>query len=288
MSQLTSDSIIFFDTSSAVQNYPMLASVTIYRGSAVGLSSGYARQLVSGDKFVGFAEETIVNSVATNGATDISVRASGNVQLAITSAAVGDIGNSVYASDGATFTYTAGGNSRIGYVVRWVSTGNVIVSFSGGGGAATTLTDSTTGTASTTLAAGAGVMTVPLYVNLADITAGALLTTYVPGYAFKVLGVSFGVEKAATTAAKLATITPAITGVSITGGVLALTSANCAPQGTVVAGSAVTALNTGAATDSITLTGSAVTSFVEGGGWILLKIQNMDTANAISSLAALL
>lgn len=148
------------------------------------------------------------------------------------------------------------------------------------------ITDNSTGTASTTLAAGVGVQTIALFVNLADIAAADLLTTYTPGYAFKILKMDFAVEKAATTAAKAATLTPKISGTALTGGVLALTSANCTPQGAVVAGTAVTAANTGSKTDTISITGSSVTTFVEGAGWLLLEIQNMDTANAIASLAA--
>lgn len=148
------------------------------------------------------------------------------------------------------------------------------------------LTDNTTGAAGTTLAAGVGDFTLPLYVNLADLAAADLVTTFTLGFKFKILSMDFVVEKAATTAAKAATLTPKISGVAVTGGVLSLTSANCTPQGVVVAGTAVTALNTGASNATISITGSAVTAFVEGAGWILLRIQNMDSADAIASLAS--
>lgn len=147
------------------------------------------------------------------------------------------------------------------------------------------ITDNTTGAVGTTLAAGVGVQTIPLYTNLVDITAADILSLYVPGYKFKILAMDFVVDKPATTGSKAATLTPKISTVAVTGGVVALTSALCTPAGALVSGSAVTAANTGSASASISLTGSSVTAFVEGNGWVLLKIQNMDTADAIASLA---
>ncbi len=147
------------------------------------------------------------------------------------------------------------------------------------------LTDNSTGTQSDTIAAGVGVFTLPFFVNLADLANHDLVTTLTLGYKFKILGVSFVVEKPATTGSKLATITPYINGAAVTGGVLALTSGNCTPQGVVVAGSAVTAANTGDASATLSLTASSVTAFIEGSGWIVLKIQNTDSADAVASLA---
>lgn len=287
MSQLTANSPLVYEIGDS-NSLPVKASQEIFLGSAVGLTGGYARQLNTGDTFAGFAEQHVLEATAADGGIRVPVKLGGKVAVAVSAAAVTDVGKLVYASDGQTFTFTASGNVLIGRMIRWVSTGNIIVQFSAGGATAIALTDNTTGTASTTLAAGVGVITVPLFVNFADIAAADLLTTYTPGYAFKILGTAVAVEKVVTTGSKLATLTPKISGTSVTGGVLSLTSAALTPQGTVLAGSAVTALNVGTAADTISLTGSAVTAFVEGSGWILLKIQNMDTANAIASLAAIL
>lgn len=150
----------------------------------------------------------------------------------------------------------------------------------------TSLTDSTGGTPASTLTATVGVSQLAFPVTNAQIAAAALVSAYKPGYAFKILAVTYAVAVPVTTSGKAATITPSITGVNVTGGVLALTSANSTPLGALVAGSSVTAANTGSATDTITLTGSSVTTFVEGSGSIILTIQNMDTVNAISSEAA--
>lgn len=145
-------------------------------------------------------------------------------------------------------------------------------------------TDNSGGSVGTTIAAGVGIQTLPFYTNLIDITAADILSLYVPGYKFKILAMDFVTDKPATTGSKAATLTPKISTVAVTGGVVALTSALCTPAGALVAGSAVTAANTGSAAASISITGSAVTAFVEGNGWVLLKVQNMDTADAFASI----
>jgi hypothetical protein len=154
----------------------------------------------------------------------------------------------------------------------------------------TSITDSTTGSAAaTTFAAGVGVSQFGFQVDLNDIAgSNQVLTTFTPGYKFKILASAFAVDKAVTTGSKLATVTPQISGVSTTGGAIALTSALATPAGAVIAGSAITALNTGAANATIGLVASAVTQFTEGTGTFYLTIQNMDTADAIASLLKLL
>jgi hypothetical protein len=148
------------------------------------------------------------------------------------------------------------------------------------------LTDSTTGTAGTSLAAGAGVHTVSLPVTLANVASGDVLTNYTPGYAFKVLATHFAVTTAVTTASKAATLNLEIGTTDVTGGSVALTSANCTPLGAVVAGSSVTAANTGTSSDTISVEASGVTAFAEGAGVLLIRLQNMDTANAVASVNA--
>lgn len=147
-------------------------------------------------------------------------------------------------------------------------------------------TDNSGGTAGTTLAAGVGVSHLVFYINLATLTDADQLTTYVPGYKFKILKVDFRVHIPVTTAAKASTINLEIGTTNLTGGAVALTSANCTPRGAAVAGSAVTGNNTGTATDSISIEASSTTTFAEGSGWLIVSIQNMDTADAFASIAA--
>lgn len=135
--------------------FPIKAAAKIYEGSAVGIevASGYARALVAGDVFVGFAEFG-EDAPATNGAKSVRVHDEGKVVLAVSGAAITDLGKPVYASDDATFTFTATGNSYVGRVVRFISTGLVVVAFAReSGGLITPLTDNSGGSASDTLAA---------------------------------------------------------------------------------------------------------------------------------------
>lgn len=124
---------------------------------------------------------------------------------------------------------------------------------------------------------GAGLQTLAFFVNLADIAAaGDVLTNYVPGYAFKLEKHDFRVSKPVTTAAKLASLNLEINTTDVTGGVIALTSANCTPMGVAVPGTAITAANIGTKTDSFSIEAAAVTAFAEGSGWILVAIRNLE------------
>jgi len=116
-------------------------------------------------------------------------------------------------------------------------------------------------------------------IALAGLTNADVLTSFVPGFKFAIEKVMFAVQAAVTTAAKLATITTKVDAVAITGGVLALTSANCTPKGKVLTGTTVTGANDdnlGSDTSSITLTASAVTAFVEGDGELIIILRNRE------------
>jgi hypothetical protein len=132
---------------------PAVAADIIYEGAAVGDDgNGYARPLVAGDSFRGFAVMQCDNSAGAAGDKNVHVRAQGRVKLAISSLAITDVGKDVFASDDNTFTLTQGSNTRIGYVERWVSTGVGIVHFCANYGVLAELTDNSGGTASDTLA----------------------------------------------------------------------------------------------------------------------------------------
>jgi len=149
------------------------------------------------------------------------------------------------------------------------------------------VTDSTGGAAQAAMAAGVGISTIALPINLASITGSAdVLTAFTPGYKFKILAATFAVTVPATTADKLATLNLEIGTTNVTGGEVALTSANCTPLGALVAGEAITAANTGSAAATISVESSAVTAFVEGAGVLYIRIQNMDTADAFAALGA--
>ena len=147
----------------------------------------------------------------------------------------------------------------------------------------TALTDNSTGTASNTIAAGAGIQTLAFYIQATAIANGDLLTEYVPGYKFKILKFDARCAVPVTTGAKASTLNLEINTTNLTGGAISL--AGTYAIGAAQAGTAVTANNTGSATDSFSIEASATTAFLEGAFWLLVSIQNMDTADAIASLS---
>lgn len=110
------------------------------------------------------------------------------------------------------------------------------------------------------------------YIPLASIAAAALMS-WTPGKPGKITGMSFFCSVAASTASKLATLTPAINGTALAGCAVALTTALCV-QGATIAGSAAPSVgNVFDDNDVVTILGSSVTSFVEGSGYVLLQVE---------------
>jgi len=106
------------------RNLPVLASNAPFQGSLIGIdgSTGYARALVSGDKFAGIAIHRIETAPTASGDKKVEVVAgSFTAELTITSVAITDIGKLVYATDDNAFTLTKSG-SPIGIVVGYVGT----------------------------------------------------------------------------------------------------------------------------------------------------------------------
>lgn len=95
-----------------------------------------------------------------------------------------------------------------------------------------------------------------------------------PYFAGRFLALNASVVVAATTAAKLATITARVNAGAVGGGgVLALTSANMTPIGAIVDATAITGANTFAAGQTFGWTVSAVTAFVEGAAVITALLE---------------
>lgn len=114
------------------QEYPVIAADIVYEGAAVGENgSGFARPLVAGDPFLGFALRKADNSAGAAGGVTVEVRRRGEVELAVTGATAVTANDHplVYASDDDTFTLTASTNTIIGRVQRWVESGVCVVEF---------------------------------------------------------------------------------------------------------------------------------------------------------------
>ncbi len=114
------------------EDYPVIAADIIYEGAAVGENaSGYSRPLVAGDPFQGFALRTADNSAGAAGAINVECKTRGRVvvDVAGASAVTANDRPLVYASDDDTFTLTAGSNSIVGRVSRWISGTTCVVEF---------------------------------------------------------------------------------------------------------------------------------------------------------------
>jgi hypothetical protein len=114
---------------------------------------------------------------------------------------------------------------------------------------------------------------VTLHIDLALVANGDVVTDWTPNFAGEITAVSFVVTEPVTTAAKAATLNLEINNVNVTGGVIAITSANATPLGKVLNGTAITAGNTFAAGQTVTVEASAVTAFVEGEGDLLITVR---------------
>ena len=230
----------------------VIASDIIFEGSAVGENgSGYARPLVAGDPFLGFCEAKVDNSAGAAGALNVRYETKGKIKLAVTSAAITDVGRPVYASDDATFAMTGIG-TYIGKIVRYVSSGVAIVEFDASLGEDTYVLD--------------------IPIALAGVTAADVLTDLPLGHNGRIVSLDFSVDVPVTTAAKAASLHAEIGAATLTGGVVALTSANCTPLGAVVADTAITAGAGFVAGDTLSIVAASVTAFIEGSGTLHVTI----------------
>lgn len=152
------------------------------------------------------------------------------------------------------------------------------------------LTDNSTGSASTTIAAGVGVYDLPLYAVLpiGGTSAVDQVTTFTPGHKFKILAWSY-LESVATTgtnSSRVYNMEIGTTDVGTSPSTLTVTTSGAA-VGRVIAGTAVSGANTGTSSDTISIEVAASgTTHDAGAGMFIIRIQNMDTADAIASLAA--
>lgn len=155
-------------------------------------------------------------------------------------------------------------------------------------GLPTAFTDNTGGAQSDILAAGVGIETIALAIQLSSMTNAAadLMTNYTPGYAFKILALAFVTTTIGVGAGASQVLNMEIGTTNLTGGVLTLTEAGTDTLGELTSATAVTGANTGTAASTISVEVAAGgTVFTGGAGFLLVKIQNMDTANAFASIA---
>ena len=115
----------------SLNSIPIIADDIVFGGAMVGdNASGYGRPLVAGDPFRGHSVEKVDNTGGAAGALNIELQAGRYRQeVTITSVAITDVGNFVYASDDATYTQTRGANTLVGKITRYVTTNTAEVEF---------------------------------------------------------------------------------------------------------------------------------------------------------------
>lgn len=152
----------------------------------------------------------------------------------------------------------------------------------------TAFTDNSTGTASNVIAAGAGVETISFpHTFIGGTSAVESVTTYVMPYKFKILSWVFVTEVLLVGAggSRIANMEIDATDVGTVPSTVTIPIANAA-VGTVTAGTTVTGANTGNAGQSFSIEiANGGTQFTAGSGTFVVTVQNMDTADAIASLA---
>ena len=148
------------------------------------------------------------------------------------------------------------------------------------------ITESPGGTVSDTMATGIGAYAITIPVPyMTALVAADFLTAYTPGHRFEVLGVSFAVSLPPSTASKLCDVNLELGTTNVTGGVVSLTTANCSAFGGVVNGTAITANAVGSASDTLSIEVTNVTAFIEGAGYFLIRLKNLDAADAAATIA---
>ena len=156
----------------------------------------------------------------------------------------------------------------------------------------TALTNNTTGVAQATLDAGVGCSTITIPLTSLATGLGALaidlLTNYVLGYAFKLLKFDFVTTVVGAGAGASQVFNLAIGGVAVTNTLTVnLASTNIIGAISLGAPSPIVAANTGNSTATLSIKMAAGgTVFTGGAGYFVIKVQNMDDANAAASLNA--
>lgn len=110
-------------------------------------------------------------------------------------------------------------------------------------------------------------------IDLASITAADVMTEIRPGIAGTIEDFFFVVDKAVTTASKLASLNLEIDTTNVTGGVIALTSALATPKGAVISGSLITANNVLTKESKLSVEAASVTAFSEGTGTLYVRVR---------------
>lgn len=132
MATLTEDEVRTLELGE-FNDLPVIADEIIHEGAAIGDNGiGYMRPLVAEDPFMGFCARKIDNDGGIAGAEKVHLRGRGKIILVVVGVTgVGDVRETVYATDDNTFTLNSSGASSIGKITRWISSTKCVVYFEG-------------------------------------------------------------------------------------------------------------------------------------------------------------
>lgn len=155
---------------------------------------------------------------------------------------------------------------------------------------AAVITDNGTGAEASAIAAGVGVYELAFKATLpvGGTTAVDQVTAFTPGHKFKILAWSYveDVPTTGTNSSRVYNMEIGTTDVGTSASTVTITTASAA-AGRVIAGTAVSGANTGTSTDTISIEVAASgTTHDSGSGTFVIRIQNMDTADAFASILA--
>jgi hypothetical protein len=115
-------------------------------------------------------------------------------------------------------------------------------------------------------------------IDLATVAAtGDVVTDFPPGFAGTIIDHEFVVDEPVTTGGKSISLSLEINATPVTGGVVALTSANATPQGKHIAGTAVTANAAFDDNDTLTIRATVTAAFTEGTGTAIITVEQTPT-----------
>jgi len=217
-------------------------------------SSGNISAAGATDDWIG----TTISAIAASGTGTVRLRNSPGTHMFVAAGAI-EVGDRLYPSASGKVDDVQSAGGWTGFVA-----------------ASAALADGDIFTATPALGVGGGgntgILTIPIV--LSTVTAGDVATAIPLSFSGTITSVNFLVTTAVTTGSKAATLNLEIGTTNLTGGAVALTSANCTPLGVMVAGTAVTAANTFVSGDTLSIEGSSVTAFSEGAGLLLITYVN--------------
>lgn len=109
-------------------------------------------------------------------------------------------------------------------------------------------------------------------INLASVADGDVFTAIPLTFAGTFTQVEFRTTVVASTGGKATTLNLEINTTNLTGGAIALTTANQDTVGGIIAGTAITAANTFAAGDTFSVEASSTTAFAQGAGLLIIHV----------------